>query len=571
MSSKVETVEEEKKELSEEEILKQKRIAEQKKEDEDAQNNEIKYGIRYKLIALFSLLILTIAMGITYVATKNETASLQTEKKKQGEIIVTGLINAIKESFVNLYLDNENKIKKLKITEDYAKFYKNKEVNEKLFEAIDSQLKQPDVVYAYILGKNGIVLAHSNPDVPLYSVYTFDKGVKSYFKSYTDKKLKEIEPIVAKIFFKNKKKSSQKKGTSALKKNVKDEFKNQKEKIEVLDFADILSIKKKIISDAIGEVHIGISLESVNKQIFLNTVDLQLLGLIAITFGVLVAIIFATFIANPIRRIIDGMQQVTKGDFSASVLVKAKDEVGLMSRTFNIMLKGMSVLVSPEVARVVLQGGDLVNSGEKKVVTVLFSDIRGFTTLSESLTPDGVVKMLNGYMEIMTDIIIKYGGVVDKFVGDEIFAVYGAPFDHPMHPLAACATGIEMGVELDLHNKERIANELLPINIGIGINTGDVISGAMGSSKRIDYTSIGDAVNLGARLEGTNKIYGTLIIMSEFTYAIVKDDVIVRELDFIKVKGKNLPVQIFEGIALTESGQAKIDKFLETKDAKVLG
>ena len=268
-------------------------------------------------------------------------------------------------------------------------------------------------------------------------------------------------------------------------------------------------------------------------------------GFAALIFAIIFVISFATLIARPIRRIIKGMQQVTQGNFSASVIVKSKDEVGRLSNTFNVMLKGMSILVSPEVAQVVLRGGNLIEKSERKIVSVLFSDIRAFTTISETLTPREVVLMLNNYMEIMTNIVLKYGGVVDKFVGDQIFAVYGTPFEHPMHSLCACATAVEMGVQLVEHNKEREDLGKPPIRIGIGVNTGDVISGAMGSSKRVDYTSIGDAVNLGARLEGTNKVYGTLSIMSEFTHEIVKDDVVSRELDSIRVKGKNEPVKIF--------------------------
>jgi class 3 adenylate cyclase len=205
---------------------------------------------------------------------------------------------------------------------------------------------------------------------------------------------------------------------------------------------------------------------------------------------------------------------------------------------------------------------DLYNSSEQREVTVLFSDIRGFTTLSESMTPREVVNMLNDYLELMTKIIVKYQGVVDKFVGDEIFSVFGAPYNHPNHPLAAIAVALEMGVVLSRHNEERVAEGKHPINIGIGINTGVVIAGAMGSKKRVDYTSIGDAVNLGARLEGTNKVYGTLIIMSEFTHKKVKEWVVYRELDSIRVKGKLEPVLIYEVLDFTRDGRELADELV---------
>ncbi len=548
----------EEEQLSESELKKRA----QDEEDRRYKETEIKYGIRYKMIAVFSVIILAIAVGITIIATKNQTTSLKVEKETQGKIIVRGLTAAIKARLVDIYGDSARKLAKMSTREDFRKWYKKKDISGEIFEDIDAVKNQPGVVYAYILGEQTLLLGHTDSQKEAYSAYKFEAGTASYFDLYKTRKeqgeMNKPEPIPVEIKFPVYKKDANGKRTKGP--DGKDIIEGTK---EVMDFVYLMSFKDKpTLKDAIGEVHIGIDLDGVKQAIFDSQVQLQTVGVIAIVVGILIAIGFATLLSGPMRRMIEGMRMVAEGNFGASVVVKSKDEVGLMSRTFNTMLKGMSILVSPEVAQVVLKGADLTKSGERKVVTVMFSDIRSFTTISEKLTPKEVVHMLNDYLEIMTDIIIKYGGVVDKFVGDEIFAVFGAPFDHPMHPLCACATAIEMGVELDRHNAEREQEEKPPIRIGIGVNTGEVIAGAMGSTKRVDYTSIGDAVNLGARLEGTNKVYGTLSICSEFTYAEVGDDVVVRELDLIRVKGKNEPVKIFEVLGLTVSGQKKIDEYL---------
>ncbi len=185
--------------------------------------------------------------------------------------------------------------------------------------------------------------------------------------------------------------------------------------------------------------------------------------------------------------------------------------------------------------------------GEKKDLTVLFSDIRGFTTISETYgNPQLLVAHLNEYLQSMTDIVFKYNGTLDKYVGDEIMAFWGAPVELENHALDACKAALQMGIDLEILNQNWTAQGRPILKIGIGLNSGEMVVGNMGSSSRMDYTLMGDNVNLGARLEGTNKVYGTLIIISEFTYEHVKDLVIVRELDLIKVKGKTKPVKIYE-------------------------
>jgi len=184
--------------------------------------------------------------------------------------------------------------------------------------------------------------------------------------------------------------------------------------------------------------------------------------------------------------------------------------------------------------------------GDKKDLTVMFSDIRGFTTISEKLTPEELVSLLNEYLTAMTDIVFKYDGLLDKYIGDAIMAVFGAPLEQPDHALRCCRTALEMMSTLK-GLQEKWAQEGRPfVDIGVGINTGDMVVGNMGSNMRFDYTVMGDNVNLSSRLEGINKEYGTHIIISEYTYEVVKEQMFCREVDSVRVKGKKLPVKIYE-------------------------
>ena len=208
--------------------------------------------------------------------------------------------------------------------------------------------------------------------------------------------------------------------------------------------------------------------------------------------------------------------------------------------TFQYYLSG------PVIEEMLKDPSKLKLGGEKKDLSVLFSDIRGFTTISEKLSPEDLVHLLNEYLTVMTDLVFKHGGLLDKYMGDAVMAVFGAPLDEPDHPMRSCRTALGMMEELRKLQK-KWADEGQPVlDIGIGINTGDMVVGNMGSKMRFDYTVMGDNVNLGSRLEGINKEYGTNIVISEYTYERVKDSFFCRELDSVRVKGKMLPVRIYE-------------------------
>jgi len=203
--------------------------------------------------------------------------------------------------------------------------------------------------------------------------------------------------------------------------------------------------------------------------------------------------------------------------------------------------------VSPVVIENLLKDPDKLNlGGEKRNITIFFSDIRGFTPISEKLKPEELVHLLNEYLTEMTSIILENQGVVDKYMGDAIMAFWGAPLDQPDHAELACKTSLEMMDKLKELQKKWKKEGVPSFDIGRGLNSGDAIVGNMGSSSRFDYTAMGDSVNTASRLEGLNKNYKTNIIISENTYKLVKDRFNVKKLDSVTVKGKKKSITIYE-------------------------
>ncbi|MBA3535976.1 MAG: GAF domain-containing protein [Tatlockia sp.] len=212
------------------------------------------------------------------------------------------------------------------------------------------------------------------------------------------------------------------------------------------------------------------------------------------------------------------------------------------------MKSTMSRYMSPNLAEKLLQSNEFSLGGTKTIATVLFSDIRNFTTLSESLGAEETVKLLNSYFSLMVDCIQKEKGILDKFIGDSLMAVFGNPFPHEDDPDRAVRAALEMMKALNQFNQMRNKRGLAPIVHGVGINTDMIVSGNIGSEKRMDFTVIGDGVNLASRIEGLCKHYGASLLISEFTYERLKSTYRTRHLDKVIVKGKVNPVSIYEVI-----------------------
>jgi adenylate cyclase len=218
-------------------------------------------------------------------------------------------------------------------------------------------------------------------------------------------------------------------------------------------------------------------------------------------------------------------------------------------KTFSQYLSpGVIALIEKDPQKYIRPGGEM------KELTVMFSDIRGFTTLSEGLTPDELVRLLNEYLGAMTDIIFANFGTLDKYIGDAIMAFWGSPYPQTDHALCACSCALQMARGLKKLNAKWELEQRPPIAIGIGLNTGPVNVGNMGSDKRLAWTVMGDNVNLASRLEGITKQYRTQIVISEGTYHQVAHKFVCRELDKIRVKGKHQPVNIYELLAVSLEG-----------------
>jgi adenylate cyclase len=187
----------------------------------------------------------------------------------------------------------------------------------------------------------------------------------------------------------------------------------------------------------------------------------------------------------------------------------------------------------------------LVLGGERRELTVMFTDLAGFTSISEGMAPEGVARILNEHLTRMTDIVLRFGGTIDKFIGDAVMAFWGAPLDDPAHARRAVEAAIEMQREMARWHREAAGQIPPDLSMRIGINTGSVVVGNLGSRSRFDYTVIGDAVNLASRLEAVNKIYGTEILLTDATASRAGDGIAFRHVDRIRVKGKQDAIEVF--------------------------
>jgi adenylate cyclase len=290
------------------------------------------------------------------------------------------------------------------------------------------------------------------------------------------------------------------------------------------------------------------------------------ISLAALLTATFVAIGIARSVSRPVQQLAQHTKLVAAGDYTQRIELPRADELGQLATAFNEMTAGLAerdrvrnllgMVVSPEIATQLLHS-DLKLGGEEREVTILFCDLRDFSTLSEKMAPAEVLALLNRYLDRMSTIIERQGGVIDKYVGDAIMALFGAPVAVPDAPSRAVAAARDMARALESFNAE-LRNEGQPaLAFGIGINTAHVVAGNMGSKTRLNYTVIGDGVNLASRLEGLTKdpAYGTPIIVSEATLNGVTPRPFARELGEVKVKGKTQAVKIF---ALTPKGQTRM-------------
>jgi adenylate cyclase len=312
----------------------------------------------------------------------------------------------------------------------------------------------------------------------------------------------------------------------------------------------------------IGEVHLTISQMIISKTVLVAAVKIVLITLVALIAGIILSIIIVNLMVGPIKELVKGVNAIGQGNFDVQIRKQSHDEIGDLTDAFNStakslkekeLLKGaFSTYVSDKVMEQVLKDpGKLSLHGTRVKATMLFTDIRGFTSMSENLQPEQVVSIINEYLTLQTDKVFKWEGLLDKFIGDCVMAVYGVPFIKSDDAYRAVRTAMDIREGVEKLNIVRKKREQTTVGIGIGINTGDVVSGNMGSPQKMDYTVIGDNVNLASRLEA-NAPAGSIYV-SESTYNETKDKIYYEELPSIMVKGKKDPVKVYNPIKMKES------------------
>jgi len=271
--------------------------------------------------------------------------------------------------------------------------------------------------------------------------------------------------------------------------------------------------------------------------------------------ALLLGLLFARHLTRPISALTGAVARVAGGDLSQSLPVRSRDEVGVLTRAFNEMVEGLRQrdfirnafgrYVSPEVVKTLLESPDgLRLGGHKREVTVLMSDLRGYTRFAEHGDPAGVMAVLNDYLGHMADIVIEHGGTINEFIGDAIFAVFGAPVEHPDHAERAAATALAMQRANDALNRSNAERGRPSFEMGIGLHTGEAVVGNIGSEQRTKYAVVGAAVNLAARVEGCT--VGGQILMTAATAERLTDLAEVAPPISVELKGLTAPVALYE-------------------------
>ncbi len=329
----------------------------------------------------------------------------------------------------------------------------------------------------------------------------------------------------------------------------------------------------------IGEVHVGIDLTSL--QIASRRIQMVVGGItvIGVIVGILSAFGLGTLLIRPLNALVRGVAEIARGNFEYRIRKSTNDEIGDLTSAFNVMAKDLKdkVLiedafkryVSHQVAEEILKDPDVFAKslkGTKKRITAFFGDIRGFTPISEQLPPEEVVAFLNFYLTEMTTIIFANEGTIDKFMGDCIMAVFGAPVEHSDDVYRAVKSGVEIQKRIEEMNKQRVTEGKQDIHVGIGINYGEAVVGNIGSTQRLEYTVIGDSVNTAARLQTVAK--GGEIVVSDSVHREVKDHFNFIPMEPVKVKGKArslkvwkiaLPICTAESLSSSERGPQNLD------------
>ena len=307
--------------------------------------------------------------------------------------------------------------------------------------------------------------------------------------------------------------------------------------------------------EVIAAVDVSKTSSSVHRHLYLMVGLLVLIAAIAVSIGGRLA----SVMSKGLMQVITAFEKLVKHEYVHVDSVKTKDEIELLATGFNQLVDGLQerdklrTTFGKYMTESVLQhllSGKVELGGKTLQVTVLFSDIRSFTTISETMEAHALVGLLNEYFTEMVSIVMKYDGVVDKYIGDAIMAIFGAPVSNEQDAPNAVRAAVEMRAALARLNERLVARGSQPLRTGIGIHTGDVVAGNIGSEQRMEYTVIGDPVNVASRLERCTKELGVNVLISASTYALTKDIIEVRPVKELTVKGRVESIMSYELIGL---------------------
>jgi adenylate cyclase len=382
---------------------------------------------------------------------------------------------------------------------------------------VTDAMKDPDVAYVIVSDQDGNVLAHSDA-----------RAVKTAVV-----RPKELQPLKNRILVQTYKTPQG----------------------HIIDFAVPLVYS----GVPVGALYLGFSEEAITAALASARNQALLITLLMVLAGLGGAVGLAALLSRPIFRLVRATGAIAAGNFNISLPVASRDELGVLTESFNRMARSLrekemikrafTRYVAREVVEEILKNPEsMALTGERRQVTVLFCDVRGFTPMSERMSPEDVVLLLNDFYNLMIETTFKHDGTLDKFLGDAVMAVFGAPIAHPDHSARAIRTALAMQEGIAGLNERRAQQGKEPIAVGIGVSAGEAVAGTVGTEDRMEYTVIGDSVNLAARLESNAKPHQILI--SHRTYERVRDLVDARPLGRIRVKGKEEEVEVYEVLGL---------------------
>jgi adenylate cyclase len=375
------------------------------------------------------------------------------------------------------------------------------------------------LLYAIIVNHKGSIIAHTNPD-----------KIGTAFEDFKNKESVQRQGDVAYYNY------------------------SPSPGVQILNLTQPIRFKDK----QLGEVHVGVSLDFIRQVTRRERSSIITMTFFIVMIGIAIAVLLGFWFSRPILKLVLAAQEISKGNYQYKVELARNDELGNLAVAFNnmsdelwmksLMQDSFGKYVGPEVLEMIMNNPESAwLKGHRSEATIIFSDIRGFTAYSEEREPEEIVEKLNECLEIQTRAILEHGGYVDKFVGDGVFGVFGVPVYHKDHVERGVRAAIDMQVALRKAAKN--GNELLSL-IGIGINTGEVVSGNIGSQVKMEYTVVGDSVNIASRLNGFAGP-GDVIISKEI-YERLKGMIAVEALPPHEIKGRSEPMESFKVLGIKE-------------------